>query len=96
MYRGCYMRWLALEVKKSRYLRTHLQIHLVFTRDSTESLVYDILQLNVLHTSRLMFQLNLSSSTLPISSSPVVALAWPRAAYASRPTSSKGPSCTTT
>ncbi|KER29201.1 hypothetical protein T265_04133 [Opisthorchis viverrini] len=28
---------------------THLQINLVFTRDSTESLVYDILQLNVLH-----------------------------------------------
>ncbi|KER21663.1 hypothetical protein T265_10066 [Opisthorchis viverrini] len=28
-----------------------------FTRDSTESLVYDILQLNVLHTDRLMFRL---------------------------------------
>ncbi|KER32068.1 hypothetical protein T265_01842 [Opisthorchis viverrini] len=28
----------------------HLQITLVFTSDSTESLVYDILQLNVLHT----------------------------------------------
>ncbi|KER31349.1 hypothetical protein T265_13000, partial [Opisthorchis viverrini] len=36
---------------------THLQINLVFTRDSTESLAYDILQLNVLHTGRLMFQL---------------------------------------
>ncbi|KER21735.1 hypothetical protein T265_15022, partial [Opisthorchis viverrini] len=36
---------------------THLQINLVFTRDSTESLVYDILQLNVLHTGHLMFQL---------------------------------------
>ncbi|KER27495.1 hypothetical protein T265_13779, partial [Opisthorchis viverrini] len=29
---------------------THLQINLVFKKDSTESLVYDILQLNVLHT----------------------------------------------
>ncbi|KER29718.1 hypothetical protein T265_13310, partial [Opisthorchis viverrini] len=29
---------------------THLQINLVFTRDSTESLVCDIPQLNVLHT----------------------------------------------
>ncbi|KER30346.1 hypothetical protein T265_03190 [Opisthorchis viverrini] len=28
-----------------------------FLRDSTESLVYDVLQLNVLHTGRLMFQL---------------------------------------
>ncbi|KER24391.1 hypothetical protein T265_14438, partial [Opisthorchis viverrini] len=28
------------------------------TRDSTESLVYDIVQLNVLHTGRLMFQLS--------------------------------------
>ncbi|KER21877.1 hypothetical protein T265_09907 [Opisthorchis viverrini] len=36
---------------------THLQISLVFTRDSTESLVYDVLQLNALHTGRLMFQL---------------------------------------
>ncbi|KER25288.1 LOW QUALITY PROTEIN: hypothetical protein T265_14237 [Opisthorchis viverrini] len=32
------------------------QITLVFTRDSTESLVYDILQLNVLHTGRHMIQ----------------------------------------
>ncbi|KER22685.1 hypothetical protein T265_09274 [Opisthorchis viverrini] len=29
---------------------THSQISLVGTRDSTESLVYDILQRNVLHT----------------------------------------------
>ncbi|KER26747.1 hypothetical protein T265_13934, partial [Opisthorchis viverrini] len=36
---------------------THSQVNLVFTRDSTESLVYDVLQLNVLHTGRLMFQL---------------------------------------
>ncbi|KER20673.1 LOW QUALITY PROTEIN: hypothetical protein T265_15260 [Opisthorchis viverrini] len=36
---------------------THLQINLVFTTDSTESLVYDILQLNVMHTGRLMIQL---------------------------------------
>ncbi|KER34037.1 hypothetical protein T265_00222 [Opisthorchis viverrini] len=36
---------------------TNLQINLLFTRDSTESLVYDILQMNVLHTGRLMFQL---------------------------------------
>ncbi|KER26349.1 hypothetical protein T265_06394 [Opisthorchis viverrini] len=32
---------------------THLRINLVFTGDSIESLVYDILQLNVLHTGRL-------------------------------------------
>ncbi|KER25430.1 hypothetical protein T265_07111 [Opisthorchis viverrini] len=36
---------------------THLQITLVFTTDSTGSLVYDILQLNALHTGRLRFQL---------------------------------------
>ncbi|KER21648.1 hypothetical protein T265_10070 [Opisthorchis viverrini] len=36
---------------------THSQITLIFTRDSTESLVYDVLQLNVLHTGRLIFQL---------------------------------------
>ncbi|KER24390.1 hypothetical protein T265_07947 [Opisthorchis viverrini] len=36
---------------------TQLQINLVFTRDLTESIVYDILQLNVLHTGRLMIQL---------------------------------------
>ncbi|KAG5448781.1 hypothetical protein CSKR_113324 [Clonorchis sinensis] len=36
---------------------THLQINLVFTGDSNESLVYDIHQLNVLHKDRLMFQL---------------------------------------
>ncbi|KER30003.1 hypothetical protein T265_03483 [Opisthorchis viverrini] len=35
---------------------THLQIDLVFTRDSTESLVYDTLQLKVLHISRFMIQ----------------------------------------
>ncbi|KER23682.1 LOW QUALITY PROTEIN: hypothetical protein T265_14586 [Opisthorchis viverrini] len=34
----------------------HSQINLVFTRDSTESFVYDVLQLNVLHTGRLIFQ----------------------------------------
>ncbi|KER33580.1 LOW QUALITY PROTEIN: hypothetical protein T265_12605 [Opisthorchis viverrini] len=33
---------------------THLQINLVFTRDLSESLVCDILQLIVLHTGRLM------------------------------------------
>ncbi|KER27193.1 hypothetical protein T265_13840, partial [Opisthorchis viverrini] len=33
---------------------TQLQNNLVFTRGSTESLVYDILQLNVLYTGRLM------------------------------------------
>ncbi|KER23469.1 hypothetical protein T265_08636 [Opisthorchis viverrini] len=36
---------------------THLQINLVCTRDSTESLVYDVPQLNMLHTGRIMFQL---------------------------------------
>ncbi|KER26380.1 hypothetical protein T265_06363 [Opisthorchis viverrini] len=36
---------------------THLQINLVSTGDSTESPVYDVLQLNLLHTGRLMFQL---------------------------------------
>ncbi|KER29680.1 hypothetical protein T265_03780 [Opisthorchis viverrini] len=35
----------------------HLKINFVFTRDPTKSLVYDILQLNVLHTGHLMFQL---------------------------------------
>ncbi|KAG5444341.1 hypothetical protein CSKR_113204 [Clonorchis sinensis] len=34
---------------------THLEINLVFTRDSSESLVYDVLQLNALHMSCLMF-----------------------------------------
>ncbi|GAA56038.1 homeobox protein SMOX-3 [Clonorchis sinensis] len=37
---------------------TNLQINLVFTGDSNESLVYDVLQLNMLHTGRLMVQLN--------------------------------------
>ncbi|KER26426.1 hypothetical protein T265_06341 [Opisthorchis viverrini] len=41
----------------SREIHTHLQINLVFTRDQTEPLVYDVLQLNVLHTGRLMIQL---------------------------------------
>ncbi|KAG5441157.1 hypothetical protein CSKR_102747 [Clonorchis sinensis] len=36
---------------------TDLQIDLVFTRDPTESLVYDILQLNVVHTDLLIFQM---------------------------------------
>ncbi|KAG5450474.1 hypothetical protein CSKR_103768 [Clonorchis sinensis] len=36
---------------------THLQINLVFTEDSAESLVYDILQLNVLHKGCVVFQL---------------------------------------
>ncbi|KER22146.1 hypothetical protein T265_09679 [Opisthorchis viverrini] len=36
---------------------TPLQIHLVSTKDSIESLVYDILQLNVLHKGLLMIQL---------------------------------------
>ncbi|KER26817.1 hypothetical protein T265_13932, partial [Opisthorchis viverrini] len=36
---------------------THLQINLVSTSDSTEPLVYDTPQLNVLHTGCLMFQL---------------------------------------
>ncbi|KER22450.1 hypothetical protein T265_09464 [Opisthorchis viverrini] len=36
---------------------THLQINLVFKRDSTGSLVYDILQLKVPHTRRLMIPL---------------------------------------
>ncbi|KER33609.1 hypothetical protein T265_12568, partial [Opisthorchis viverrini] len=44
---------------------THLQINVIFTRDSTESLVYDILQLNVLHTGRLPDE--------PIGAKPVVA-----------------------
>ncbi|KER23583.1 LOW QUALITY PROTEIN: hypothetical protein T265_14618 [Opisthorchis viverrini] len=35
---------------------THLQSNLFFTRGPTESRVYAILQLNVLHTGRLMFQ----------------------------------------
>ncbi|KER21875.1 hypothetical protein T265_14994, partial [Opisthorchis viverrini] len=36
---------------------TNLQINLVLMGNSTESLVYDVLQLNVLHTSHLMIQL---------------------------------------
>ncbi|KAG5454301.1 hypothetical protein CSKR_113992, partial [Clonorchis sinensis] len=36
---------------------THLPFTLAFTRGSTESPFYDILQMNVLHTGRLMFQL---------------------------------------
>ncbi|KER33661.1 hypothetical protein T265_00547 [Opisthorchis viverrini] len=46
-----YPNWTAFE----KY--THLQINLVLTGDSIESLVYDVLQLNVLHTGYLMFQL---------------------------------------
>ncbi|KER20228.1 hypothetical protein T265_11167 [Opisthorchis viverrini] len=37
--------------------RTHLPINLVFTGDSSESLVYDILQQNGLHAGHLMLQL---------------------------------------
>ncbi|KER29428.1 hypothetical protein T265_03993 [Opisthorchis viverrini] len=33
---------------------THLQVNLVFTRDPTESLVYDVLRVNVLHCAYLM------------------------------------------
>ncbi|KER28598.1 hypothetical protein T265_04641 [Opisthorchis viverrini] len=36
---------------------THLQINLVSKRDQTESLVYDVLQLNVPHTGRLTTEL---------------------------------------
>ncbi|KER22966.1 LOW QUALITY PROTEIN: hypothetical protein T265_14741 [Opisthorchis viverrini] len=36
---------------------THMQINSAFARDSTKSLVYDILQLNAMHTGRLMIQL---------------------------------------
>ncbi|KER20871.1 hypothetical protein T265_10660 [Opisthorchis viverrini] len=36
---------------------THLQINLVFTTDSNESLVYDILDMNMLHTGHLTIQL---------------------------------------
>ncbi|KER26068.1 hypothetical protein T265_14073, partial [Opisthorchis viverrini] len=50
--------WTSVLVLKVFEKYTHLQINLVFTRDSAESLVYDILQLNVLHTGRLMFQLS--------------------------------------
>ncbi|KAG5454470.1 hypothetical protein CSKR_114339, partial [Clonorchis sinensis] len=35
---------------------THFQISLVFMGDSSESLVYDVLQMNALHTGRLVFQ----------------------------------------
>ncbi|KER24108.1 hypothetical protein T265_08150 [Opisthorchis viverrini] len=52
--RGASRRDLRMAVVIEKY--THLQINLVFTNDSTESLVYNILQLNVLHTGRLMFQ----------------------------------------
>ncbi|KER23770.1 hypothetical protein T265_08422 [Opisthorchis viverrini] len=36
---------------------THLQLDIVFTADSTKCLVYDILQLNGVHKSFIMFQL---------------------------------------
>ncbi|KAG5450831.1 hypothetical protein CSKR_101448 [Clonorchis sinensis] len=36
---------------------THLHINLVFTRDSPESLIQDIPQLNELHKGHLMFEL---------------------------------------
>ncbi|KER26134.1 LOW QUALITY PROTEIN: hypothetical protein T265_14065 [Opisthorchis viverrini] len=39
---------------------TNLQINLVFTRESTEPLLYDVLQLNALNTGRLVFQLRCS------------------------------------
>ncbi|KAG5454325.1 hypothetical protein CSKR_109222 [Clonorchis sinensis] len=42
----------------------HLHIDWVFTEDSNESLVYDVLQLNVLHTGRPMFQLVLESPNI--------------------------------
>ncbi|KER26958.1 hypothetical protein T265_05867 [Opisthorchis viverrini] len=45
------------DVMLSMMKYTPLQINLLFTTDPTESLVYDVLQLNVLHTGRLMFQL---------------------------------------
>ncbi|KER21238.1 hypothetical protein T265_10398 [Opisthorchis viverrini] len=47
---------------------TNLQINLVFARDSNESLVHDNLQLNVLHTGRLMIQLARYSRYRSISS----------------------------
>ncbi|KER22243.1 hypothetical protein T265_09610 [Opisthorchis viverrini] len=37
--------------------RASTQVNLVFTGDSSESLVYDVFQLNVLYPGRLMFQL---------------------------------------
>ncbi|KER21626.1 hypothetical protein T265_15049, partial [Opisthorchis viverrini] len=49
-----YSRYRKLTCYKSR---RNLQIDLVFMRNSTESLVYDILQLNVLNTGRPMIQL---------------------------------------
>ncbi|KER23425.1 hypothetical protein T265_14645, partial [Opisthorchis viverrini] len=36
--------------------QTHLQVDLVSTGDSSESLVYDVIQLNVLHTDHFTFQ----------------------------------------
>ncbi|KAG5441877.1 hypothetical protein CSKR_106323 [Clonorchis sinensis] len=43
--------------EKCSYKYTYLQISLVFTGGSSESLVYAVLQLSVLHNGRLMFQL---------------------------------------
>ncbi|KAG5454085.1 hypothetical protein CSKR_112630 [Clonorchis sinensis] len=57
---------------------THLQINLAFTRDSTEFLVYDILQLNMLHQGRLLFQLVLSSRYRSIFSSGKLLTSWLR------------------
>ncbi|GAA48953.1 hypothetical protein CLF_102259, partial [Clonorchis sinensis] len=42
---------------------THWQISLVFTGDSSEYIVYDVLQLNVLQTGRLVFQLTLEQNS---------------------------------
>ncbi|KER32248.1 LOW QUALITY PROTEIN: hypothetical protein T265_12828 [Opisthorchis viverrini] len=46
----------------------NLQINLVFSGDSIESLVYDVLQLIVLHTDRLMIQLARYSRYRPLES----------------------------
>ncbi|KER33728.1 hypothetical protein T265_00416 [Opisthorchis viverrini] len=56
LHKACYLQRSPFSSKRHFDQYTHLQINLVFTRDLTESLVYDILQLNVLHTGRFMFQ----------------------------------------
>ncbi|KER33227.1 hypothetical protein T265_00913 [Opisthorchis viverrini] len=50
-----------MEVTLEKY--THLQINLAFARDSTEFLLYDILQLNVLHTGCTTHKVAENSST---------------------------------
>ncbi|KER23916.1 hypothetical protein T265_08283 [Opisthorchis viverrini] len=63
---GCIVVWYRKGDFQTSTLDEDFVLNLVFTKESTESLVYDILQLNVLHTGRLMFQLARRSRYLRI------------------------------